>query len=127
MSDDLKLIEQLEKETGIKLKQVPLEEIRNRKVTGFAADDNGRVRGLSIWEKELLRPPALLSKFQRLEKLALPYNQISDISSLKELKGLTYLDLGFNRISDISSLNELKGLTDLHLSLIFIQKEVVTI
>jgi len=115
MSDDLKLIEQLEKETGITLKRVSLEVIGNSAVTGFAVDDDGRVRGLAIWSKELLRLPAPLSKFQRLEKLALPYNQISDISCLKELKGLTYLDLRINQISDISSLKELKNLKKLYL------------
>ncbi|MCX6580349.1 MAG: leucine-rich repeat domain-containing protein, partial [Candidatus Aminicenantes bacterium] len=115
-TDDLKLIEQLQKETGITLKRVPMEEIGRYDVTGFAADDNGRVRGLSIWEKKLLRLPALLSKFQQLEKLALIGTQISDISSLNQLKGLTYLNLFNNQISDISSLKELKGLTVLSLS-----------
>jgi Leucine-rich repeat (LRR) protein len=103
-SDDLKLIEQLEKETGIKFERVSLKEIWIYDVTGFAADDNGRVRGLAIRSKKLLRLPALLSKFQRLEKLFLVGNEISDISSLKELKGLTHLNLYNNQISDISSL-----------------------
>jgi small GTP-binding protein len=115
-SDDLTLIEQLEKEVGIELLRVPLEEIGEYYVTGFAADDNGRVRGLAIWEKKLLRLSVLLSKFQRLEKLVLAVNQISDISSLKELKGLTILNLAANQINDISILRELKELTDLNLS-----------
>jgi len=114
MSDDLKLVEQFQKETGIKLKRVPLDDIE-RGVTGFAADDNGRVRGLAIWYKRLRRLPTQLSKFQRLEKLVLVDTKISDISSLKELKGLTDLNLLENQISDISSLKELKGLTDLNL------------
>ncbi|MCP5103904.1 MAG: hypothetical protein GY950_11020, partial [bacterium] len=71
MSEDLKRVEQLEKETGIKFERVPLKEMGLRSVTGFAADDNGRVRGLSIVGEELFRLPALLSKFQRLEKLVL--------------------------------------------------------
>jgi small GTP-binding protein len=115
MSDDLKLVKQLQKKTGIKLKRVSLEEIGDWKVTGFEADDNGRVRGLAIWDIEMRYPPALLSKFQRLEKLGLGINQISDISSLKELKGLTDLNLGNNQISDISSLKELKNLKQLYL------------
>ncbi|HLP45294.1 MAG TPA: TIR domain-containing protein [Candidatus Deferrimicrobium sp.] len=115
-SDDLTLIEQLQKETGITLKRVPLEGIGSYKVNGFAADDDGAVRGLAICDKKLLRLPALLSKFQRLEKLVLMLNQISDISSLKELKGLTYLNLYENQISDISSIKELKGLTNLDLT-----------
>jgi hypothetical protein len=114
-SDDLKRVKQFEKETEITLQRVSLEDIGEVEVTGFGADDNGRVRGLAIRGKKRLRLPALLSKFQRLEKLVLPYNQISDISSLKELKGLTYLDLAANQISDISSLKELKGLMFLNL------------
>ncbi|MCP5102682.1 MAG: GTP-binding protein, partial [bacterium] len=98
MSDDLKLVEQLEMETGIKLRQVPLGQIGKPFSTGFATDANGRVRGLAIWYKELPRLPALLSKFQRLEKLILTSNQISDISSLKELKNLKKLDLRHNKI-----------------------------
>ncbi|MDQ1353713.1 MAG: internalin, partial [Acidobacteriota bacterium] len=116
MSNDLKLIEQLQKETGITLERVPLERIGYPLVTGFSVDENGRVRGLTIYSKKLRRLPALLSKFQRLEKLALPYNQISDISSLNELKGLTDLSLSYNQIGDISSLNELKGLTVVNLT-----------
>ncbi len=110
MSDDLKLIEQFEKETGIKLEPITMAEMGLQDVFGFAADDNGRVRGLTIWNKKLLRLPALLSKFQGLEKLVLVSTEISDISSLKELKGLTDLDLRFNQISDISGLKELKNL-----------------
>ena len=129
MSDDLKLIEQLEKETGIKLKRVPLEDIGRDPdigfpvtgpvtgfaVTGFAADDNGWVRGLAIYEKKLHHLPALLSKFQRLEKLVIVGTQISDISSIKELIGLWYLNLFNNQISDIPSLKELKSLKYLNL------------
>jgi len=114
MSDDLKLVEQFEKETGITLKRIPLEKIWAA-TTGFAVDDNGRVRGLAIGDKKLLRLPELLSKFQRLEKLFLVGKEISDISSLKELKGLTHLELWQNQISDISNLKELKGLTFLNL------------
>ncbi|MCX6584105.1 MAG: leucine-rich repeat domain-containing protein [Candidatus Aminicenantes bacterium] len=98
-SDDLKRVKQFEKETGITLQRVSLEDIGEVEVTGFAADDNGRARGLSIRGKKRLRLPALLSKFQRLEKLVLPYNQISDISSLKELKNLKILYLMANKIT----------------------------
>jgi hypothetical protein len=84
-------------------------------LTGFAVDDNWRVRGLAICDEELRRPPALLSKFQRLERLAILGTQIRDISSLKELKGLMKLYLEFNQINDISSLKELKGLMKLYL------------
>ena len=106
-------LKQLEKEIGIKLKQVPLERIGEEPLIVFAKDDNGHVKGLSICSVKFPRVPVVLSKFQRLEKLILFKIQISDISSLKELKGLTFLKLGDNQISDISSLRELKGLTKL--------------
>lgn len=115
MSDDLKLIEQLEKEMGIKLERISLERIETHGNTGFAADNKGRVRGLSIFGKRLQGLPTLLSKFQRLEKLVLYNNRINDISSLKELKRLTVLDLQTNEIRDISSLKELKNLKHLKL------------
>ncbi|MCP4152829.1 MAG: hypothetical protein GY757_34165, partial [bacterium] len=116
MSDGLKLIGRLEEEMGIELKQVSMEKIGHWKVNGFAADNEGRVRGLAIWEKKLSPLPEYLSKFQNLEILALNKTQISDISSLKKLKGLKVLYLYINQISDISSLKELKMLTFLHLS-----------
>ncbi|MHA2407541.1 MAG: COR domain-containing protein [Candidatus Ranarchaeia archaeon] len=77
---------------------------------------NDDLKLVSIWNKNLHRPPKLLTKFQRLKKLALRANQISDISRLKELTELTHLDLSRNKISDISSLKELTELTYLDLS-----------
>jgi len=97
------------------LEQVPLERIGKEVLTGFAKEHNGLVKALSICEVKLTGVPAVLSKFQRLEKLVLFDNLIRDISNLKELKGLTTLILNSNRISDISSLKELLGLTTLNL------------
>jgi hypothetical protein len=115
MTNDLDLVKQLEKEIGIKLKQVPLEMIGKKPLTAFAKDDNGNVKGLSIFKVKLTGVPAVLTKFQKLEKLFLYDTQIKDISSLKELKGLKELYLHVNQISDISCLKELKGLTFLNL------------
>ncbi|MCP4218474.1 MAG: hypothetical protein GY765_27820 [bacterium] len=42
MSDDLKLIKQLETEIGIKLPRIALEQIGRQDITGFDADDKGR-------------------------------------------------------------------------------------
>ncbi|MCP4150344.1 MAG: leucine-rich repeat protein, partial [bacterium] len=115
MSDDLRLIKQLEEETGIKFKQVPMGKI-GAVVNGFATDNKGRVQGLVIWHEKLSPFPEFISKLQLLEKLIIYNTQISDISSLKELKRLTYLHLSNNKISDISSFKELKRLTTLILS-----------
>ncbi|MFC2145968.1 COR domain-containing protein [Acidobacteriota bacterium] len=115
MTKDLELLKQLEKEIGIKLMQVPLERITTETLIGFAADDNGHVKGLSLCDLRLTRVPELLTKFQQLEQLDLYKTQISDVSSLKELKWLTMLVLESNQISDISSIKELKELTELNL------------
>ncbi len=106
-------LKQLEKEIGNELEQIALKWIGVDPLTAFAKDDKGHVKGLSIFHLILARVPAILPKFQRLEKLVLVRNQISDISSLKDLKGLTYLNIGGNQISDISSLKELKNLKEL--------------
>ena len=113
MTKELELLKQLEKEIGTKLAQVPLERIGRQVMNAFAADHRGQVTGLSLCDLKLKRVPALLSTFTTLEKLDLYKNQISDISSLKELTVLTELVLSSNQISDISSLKELKELKNL--------------
>jgi hypothetical protein len=115
MTNDLDLVKELEREIGIKLKQVPLKKIGKGAITAFAKDDNGHVKGLSIFKVKLTGVPAVLSEFKRLEKLVLYDTRIKDISSLKELKVLTELSLHANQISDISCLKKLRGLTFLNL------------
>ncbi len=53
--------------------------------------------------------------FNGLSYLDLTWNQISDITPLKDLENLTHLDLGNNQITDITPLMALKKLTDLGL------------
>lgn len=115
MNNDLELVKQLENELGIPLKPIDLRGLEVSLFAGFAADAKGRVRGLSLRACKLHRPPAMLPKFQSLEKLVLSANQISDISNLKELKGLTCLNLINNQINDISSISGLKNLKKLSL------------
>ena len=50
-----------------------------------------------------------------LTSLNLSFNDISDISTLKDLTSLTILNLWFNELSDISPLEELTSLTSLDL------------
>ncbi len=52
---------------------------------------------------------------EKVEKLNLSNNKISDLSALAKLTRLTDLHLGFNQISDLSALNELKQLKNLTL------------
>ena len=59
-----------------------------------------------------------LAKLVNLETLNLADNEnISSISSLAKLTGLTDLDLSNNKISSVSSLSKLTSLTDLNLSM----------
>ncbi|MCP4219939.1 MAG: AAA family ATPase [bacterium] len=101
MSDDLKLVEQLETEIGIKLPRIALEQIGRQDITGFAADDKDRVKGLSIWNHKLKVIPTQILKLKHLEKLALVDTHISDISSLHQLTKIKCLDLRNNAITSI--------------------------
>ena len=65
---DLELVKQLEKETGEKLKQVPLLEIGEEWINAFSVAVNGHVKGLSICSVKLTGAAAILSKFQQLSK-----------------------------------------------------------
>ena len=81
MSDDLKLINQLEREIGIKLQRRSQEEIGHIDISGFVADDEGRVQELAIRSRKMPCPPVLFSKFQGLEKLELSTDVISSLNS----------------------------------------------
>jgi ankyrin repeat protein len=59
---------------------------------------------------------APLSRFTNLNTLHLQDNQISYISSLREMLSLTYLDLSNNHIENISPIKGLLQLNDLNLS-----------
>ncbi len=94
--NDLDIIKKIEKQIEISLQEMPLDELKknlNKPIRGYAVDDTERIIGLCINS-----------------------NYLSDISFLKELKGLSTLDLSYNNISDISFLKELKGLSTLYLS-----------
>lgn len=56
-----------------------------------------------------------LRELKGLTTLSLFDNNVVDISALRELKGLTKLDLGLTHVADISALRELMGLTTLDL------------
>ncbi len=79
----------------------------------FLVVENHRVRDLS----PLKNLP--------LERLALPYNQLSDISSMKDMtksyKSLTELDLSSNNIYDLKPLAEFEGL-----KIIFLQRNNIS-
>lgn len=118
MTDDLALIKELEKEIGKKLPRHNFANIMSYRNVGFAADDEGRVTGLNLEKMEIKAIPALLPRFQNLEKLDLYNNQIRDISPLAKLTNLTELDLENNQISDISPLETLTNLTILEIPIL---------
>ncbi|MCG9134198.1 leucine-rich repeat domain-containing protein [Candidatus Poribacteria bacterium] len=78
---------------------------------------------LHIWHREVADMPPVtnldispISGLINLEGLSLEYNGISDISQLAELKNLKFLGLSENTIEDISPLAGLKKLQHLNLS-----------
>jgi small GTP-binding protein len=117
------LILKLEKQLKIHFKEVDILEISEWKVVKtfeYSIDQNKNITGLCISGFDLKKIPTIIASeakqsLQRLTYLNLNGNQISDISSLKELKNLTQLDFSFNKIIDISSLKELNNLTVLFL------------
>ncbi|MCI5157730.1 MAG: GTP-binding protein, partial [Candidatus Electrothrix sp. AUS1_2] len=133
-SNDLEVIEEIEKALGEPLPRVDeLKFFEN----GYVADAQEQVIALSLYNtrlsdysflKELsalqkldlrsnkISDYSFLKELSALQKLALRSNQISDISFLKELSGLQTLNLSFNHISDISFLRELCQLQWLNLS-----------
>lgn len=139
MTDDLKIIEQLEIETWRELNERSYDEIMDFENIGFSINKMGQVTGLNL-DKIKLTSPALttLSTLHHLERLSLVLtgitnisslqglsnlislnlwkNQITDISPLQGLSNLTSLDLGKNQITDISSIQGLSNLTFLDLS-----------
>ncbi|HLP47837.1 MAG TPA: COR domain-containing protein [Candidatus Kapabacteria bacterium] len=115
MAQDLKLIEQLEKETGRKLNKYSLEDEENT-FDYFTVYPEGHVVVIGLYKIEKMAAllPIIL-KFQHLKILNLSFTGLEDISGLKELQGLKALYLFDNKIRDISSLKELQGLTELGL------------
>jgi Leucine-rich repeat (LRR) protein len=115
MANDLEIIKRLEKETGERLEKVEFNE-RGYCQEGYVVDEENRVVGLNLSEKESTKIPHEISKLSHLIVLMLWGNNIVDISPIKELRNLKILFLIMNQISDISVLKDLSNLTKLNLS-----------
>jgi internalin A len=116
MTDDLKIIKQLEKQIGRELKQRSFDEILNFENIYFSIDEKGRVTGLNLEQIKITSPTlTTLSTLHNLQRLILKSTKLTDISSLQRLSNLTSLDLGNNHITDISSLQGLSNLIVLSL------------
>ncbi|UCH97635.1 MAG: NACHT domain-containing protein, partial [Candidatus Aminicenantes bacterium] len=58
-----------------------------------------------------------IKEFKGLSRLGLWFNEINDISPIRELKNLTVLWINYNPITDFSVLKELKNLSYIYLSI----------
>ncbi len=81
----------------------------------YDIDENENIIGLNLYSLEISNISSL-KDLKNLTHLYFYSNQISDISSLKDFKNLTHLTIYENQISDISFLKDLKNLTELYLS-----------
>ena len=113
---DLERIKLIEKNRGIKFRQVKPEDIRRGyRNDCYSLNYNGDVTGLSLHTSQF----HLLQEFKELQKittLTLSGNKLTDVSALKALTNLTTLDLSSNQLTDISVLKALTNLTSLDLS-----------
>jgi len=104
---------QLEKELGIELKQVALDEAMPQR-NSFALSQQGDVIGLNLGKNQLTNI-YFLQHLTQLIYLNLWNNKITDINPLQHLTQLTYLNLWNNNIIDINPLQYLTRLTKLYL------------
>ncbi|MDQ1352390.1 MAG: hypothetical protein QG657_2696 [Acidobacteriota bacterium] len=114
MADDIKIIEQIEKQIGEKLAPLPLKNIRKLENNGFTLDNAGQIQRLNL-NGTKVKDISFLSKLGGLTHLSLENNQITDLTPLRELMNLTNLNLKKNQITDLTPLRELKNLTVLNL------------
>ncbi len=112
---DPELIIELEKESGIQLKQREFNEILNNKESGYSVDEAGEVKGIAFYRVPMTSLPGSLVHFKKLEKLVLFQVEADDYSLLQEMKHLSFLDLSRNRIKDISFLTGLNNIANLYL------------
>jgi internalin A len=117
MANDRVLIKELEERLGIKLEELPPDELMVFGKRGYTVDAMGSVVGLSLSLCKLSNLPSLtLEKLTQLKILVLTNNQINDISALEKLTLLIELYLNNNQISDISALEKLTLLKTLVLT-----------
>ena len=114
MADDRAIIKALSKQTGEKIKEMPLGSIMFFGSNGYARAADGRVMGLNL-EGAGITGLSLIGGLTGLTLLQLGYNKISDISPLAGLTSLTELSLGDNQLTDLSPLAGLTALKILRL------------
>ena len=114
--NDLDILKQIEKELKIKLTK---KDNRENYHNGYFLNGSNKIVALSLFRCEINSLDRIISElndFQKLTKLDLGYNLLTDISPLKKLQQLTKLELGNNQLTDITPLKKLQQLTELNLS-----------
>ncbi len=113
MAEDIKIIEQIEKQIGKKLKHLPLKKISGAdKDKGYALDNTDQVQGLNL-DGTKVKDISILENLVGLTHLSLANNQITDLTPLRELTNLTLLNLKNNQITELKPLRPLIMLTTL--------------
>ncbi|MDQ1349718.1 MAG: internalin, partial [Acidobacteriota bacterium] len=114
MSNDMVIIRQIEKQTGEKLKLLPLEKIWDE--NGYALNNNtGQVKSLNLYNRKI-KDISFIRGLSELTHLSLSRNQITDLTPLSALTNLTKLGLSENQFTDLTPLSAMTKLTELHLS-----------
>ncbi|XCN71643.1 MAG: leucine-rich repeat domain-containing protein [Candidatus Electrothrix aestuarii] len=118
-SNDLEVIEEIEKALRVRLHRVDqLEPDLLSDRFCYIADEQEHITALNLNGADLINANinfSLFNELNQLRALVLNDNQISDCSFLKELDQLQTLGLGSNQLSDISFLKELGQLQTLSL------------
>ena len=65
--NDQELLEQLQRETGAKLRRVPFDKLLEGLGNRYAADENGRIIGLMLFSKKLKTFPESLLQLTNLQ------------------------------------------------------------
>jgi len=122
MKNNLEIIQQIENIVNQTAEQkIILEKVDelNDSSCGYTIDKQGFIAGLSLVDcniKNLNELTGSLNLLENLEILNFRFNQIIDISAIKDLKNLTYINFGRNQITDISAIKDLKKLTTINFS-----------
>ena len=116
MASDLETIKELEKETGIKLKELKGKVRYGTKA--YKTDSNQNVTGLYLNDAKLKEFPSIILQLKNLTELYLYDNQLSTLpGEISQLKNLTNLYLFDNQLTRLpAEISHLKKLTALYLS-----------
>ncbi|KAF2338709.1 leucine-rich repeat domain-containing protein [Flavobacterium ginsenosidimutans] len=93
-------------------KAYPLFDYEN--CNSFELNEKNEVIGLNLSYNNITDLSAL-KNLKSLKYLQLESNEISDITAIKDLASITLLNLSYNNISDCSALTNFKNITDLNL------------